>query len=206
MIGKMWDSTVCFFKGTSPMESKVLRIAIVVGHEAKRPGMTLYNKTSEYFWNRDIAQEVVKKYTGKHIVNVFYRDHVGLAGVAKQVGSWNADVVIELHLNASGIESARGCEALALMGEADSAKLAKDICALINKKFKIRIRRDQGLLAVKSKDRGALNLRAYKDAGIKRAILVEPFFADFKTEESHLLVEKPSLYSDMLIQFLDTIV
>ena len=97
----------------------IVKVAVVIGHEKSRKGARLYYGEYEYDYNCEVATKLALK-IDKLVntvgfpkqVRIFYRDHIGRYGVAEQVGVWGADVVLELHVNASGIKGVEGAEIL----------------------------------------------------------------------------------------------
>ena len=179
------------------------RVAVIVGHEAKKEGMTLYTKEGEYSWNKRIAGKLIKAYKGPNEIKLFFRDKVGIEGVAVAVAAWKADTTIELHINASGIETARGCEVLAIDGHAVSVNLAAAIAEKLSKDMSIKKRHGDGVKHLVTNDRGRVALQLCLTKGVRRAVLIEPFFGDFKNDESKVFVENEDMYVECLCGLVD---
>lgn len=108
------------------------KLAIVVGHTADAPGA--YSATlasSEYPWNKDLAQRIAALGTATLESRTFFRDGIGIAGAYAAGDDWGAHAFVELHFNASHNATSTGTGvlyqtaaskplALALYGEISS--------------------------------------------------------------------------------------
>jgi N-acetylmuramoyl-L-alanine amidase len=225
MEGIMWDKILNFFAQFYPEQEvvhkeapkpkyknspapapqvKKKKIAIVVGHEANKMGMKLYTGEYEYQWNKKLSERIKKLYKGPHEIQVYFRDHIGVSGVATQAGGWGAELLIELHLNAAGIPAARGCEALVINTDKPTQVKAKILVEMISQTMGVKIRHQNGLKLLAKGERGYPNLLAYKNAGITNPIIIEPFFADYETDESKFFIKNPDLYADVICRFIDS--
>jgi len=200
-----------------PPSAKIIyqKVAIIVGHDKASQGASTYKVNgahiSEYVWNKARAQEIAKhinaNYPSKD-VKIFYRDGVGISGVAKLVGEWKPDVSFELHFNSIGhTQDAFGSEMLILDGDDLSAKLGYSFISELSKQFKTKLRNRYvnkegkslpGIKALKKGDRGYSNLAYIRDQGVSVRMLIEPFFGGTKTEESKQFIENPEKYSMLL--------
>lgn len=193
------------YKNSAPVvQPKRKKIAIVVGHEKIKKGMHLYTGEYEYDWNTKLSQKIKKLYKGPHEIKVYFRDHIGVDGVATQAGGWGAELLLELHLNAAGIPSARGCEALVINTDKPSHEKAKVLVETISQTMGVKIRHKNGLKLLAKGERGYPNLAAYKAAGVACSIIIEPFFADFESDESKFFIKNPDLYADCICRFIDS--
>lgn len=202
-------------------EKKVVykRIALLVGHDKSAKGAISYPVNNvgirEYDWNSERALEIKEmmdqKYPDKD-VRIFYRDGIGRTGAAQMIGKWKADLSLELHFNSIGHEKdAFGSEMLILDKDDLSADIGFSLIEEVSRQFKTKLRgrytnkelKDyRGIKALKKGDRGYENLSVIKDNNVPVRLLIEPFFAGTKTEESKQFMEDPKKYSRVLGSFL----
>lgn len=178
------------------------KIAVIVGHEAAKKGAKIYTGEREYDYNSRIADKLLAAYKGNCDIKIFKRDKIGISGVAKQVAEWGAEMSLELHLNASGMASARGAEFLVISGDKDSEVKASSMAQHLQKYMGLKLRHEGGLKKLKRGERGYKNLESCKSAGVKQVILIEPFFCDFKTPESEIFIKHEWKYVQYLIDCL----
>lgn len=199
-----------------PVLEKKTKIAIIVGHTAKRPGAINYKKESEFSFNSRIAEKVKnimkEKYPNKN-VKIFYRPEgyysAAVRQVGKEVGKWKALISLELHFN-SFKKEAYGCEILMLSDSKNAektARIADKITDDLASEFNLSERRfykfkdgtiGDGVKPLLSKDRGALNLKYVEEYGVKHAMLIEPCFANTKQHESIAIFENEDKYANFL--------
>lgn len=183
-----------------------MRVAIIVGHTDKSRGSSSYNGISEYDFNTIVASHISSKLENiEH--KVFFRDKIGLRGVAKQISKWaeNEEVLsLELHFN-SFAGNARGCECLVHVESPDLGKtisLADKFTDEIAEVYKIRQRHPtpthEGVKIINKKERGASNLKYMINAGVTHSLLIEPCFANKETVESTQIIEDPEKYAGVL--------
>lgn len=206
-------------KPAPPANIVYKKIAIIVGHTKDAQGAATYKvggaHIPEYTWNtaraKEIAQHINQQYPSKD-VKIFYRDGVGISGVAKLVGQWKPDVSLELHFNSIGHDKdAFGSEMLIVDGDDLSADISANLIGEVSRKFNTKLRNRyttkagkdyRGIKALKKGDRGYYNIKYVKNQGVKVAMLIEPFFAGTKTEESKQFIEDPQKYSKVVGDFL----
>lgn len=184
------------------------KVAIIVGHTKASAGSVAYNGQSEYVFNSEVAKLIEKqnKAEKRFDLRTFFRDQIGIAGVAQQVAEQmpDCDLSLELHLN-SFDKVALGCECLIAYNathypEADQA--ADLITDAISKEFGIKQRHDDGVLVVKEGGRGFRNLYLMDVVGkVKAPLLIEPAFCNFRTDESLAIIENPDKYAATLYNF-----
>jgi len=179
-----------------------MKLAIIVGHSAKKPNFKNYLGETEYGFNYRIADKLKihldKEY--KCITKIFYRDGTTLSGVGDEVEDWHADASIELHCNAfkEPLTHGKVCEALALKGDEVSIEFAKLFASLMRDYFGFGLRHDNGCKIVKYGERGAYNLAAI-NLDIPK-ILVEPCFTNFETDEAVRFHTNEDLYIAVLAE------
>ena len=149
------------------------KLAIVVGHKADRQGAVGRAPvgSSEYVWNKDLAQMMVSHADGlaDAEVSVFTRDKGGVVGAYRQAKEWGADGAMELHFNSAG-PSATGSETLYLTEPSRAFAEAVHDATLA-----VLGLRDRGVKTPNeaSGGRGTQNL---SQMGLRPSILTEPFF------------------------------
>jgi flagellum-specific peptidoglycan hydrolase FlgJ len=164
-------------------------IAIVVGHEADKPGADALtppfqrdkHMSYEYFWNTELAKWIVEEATAANIrAKIFYRDDVGVTGAYKQVRAWSPKATVELHFNAAS-GTARGTETI--YGGAKSLAWAETLQAEIVKLYDRQGKLNRGLEDRSNDGRGKLSVTQ-----IHPSALIEPFFGD-NPDDCNLAVE-----------------
>lgn len=182
------------------------KIALITGHSKLSQGAKNFLGEHEYSFNSRIAQlvkhEINTRYQGVECL-VFYRDDGGLRQVARDIKAWGeVDVSLSMHFNAFK-DRAYGCECLIsktyTVNEHSSQSLAFNLVNAIFKTFDIKPRHNNGLKWVSGGDRGAYNLELMEDAGAKIALLLEPCFANFETDESQRFFRDEQAYVDLLV-------
>lgn len=169
----------------SPAEQKSIRIGLIVGHTKKDPGARLLGKPEhEYDYNSDVA-DLAKVYAlglPNAVVEIIYRDNVGIAGAYKKAHDLGCDCVIELHFN-DYTGSVRGSETLCTFDNTDvdfAHVIHKQVCQVFERDGMSR-----GVKPVSRSARGAQNLYSFPE-GVN--CLVEPFFGD--NQEDVLLAQR----------------
>lgn len=183
------------------------RLAILVGHTKSDSGTATYSfngkRSTEYDWNKARAEEIKEivdtEYPNK-ITKIFYRDGIGRRGAAKEVGDWDADLCLELHLNAVSYV-AYGCEMLVLDGDTESAEVGRKFTDALYETG-VKKRHDDGIKWMGSGDRGASNLEYVKRYGTKIRMLIEPFFCNPESKENRQFIEEPTKYSRLIADVL----
>jgi N-acetylmuramoyl-L-alanine amidase len=156
-----------------------IKLGIIVGHTAAKPGAQGVGIEAEYRYNKAMAKDMLayakKKYsTGSKpvLVKIFLRDDGGVSGAYGRADDWKADYTAELHYNSVGNTSVRGTETLS-SGTVNSMAFAKAVqqahCGILGRGGQsrgIKVRNRQ------NKDRGWFSLVA----GNAPAIITEPAF------------------------------
>lgn len=199
-----------------PIARKATKIALIIGHTNKSQGAVNYKGESEFVFNSRIADKVKKimkeKYPNKS-VKLFFREEgyysTAVTKVGEEIGKWKAKISLELHFNSLD-KVAYGCEILIWDGSEffdDNLKIADKITDNLSKKFNLRQRNKHqykdlthgdGVKILKSKERGALNIKACNDNGVKIAMLIEPCFANVETNESKAIFDNEDSYAEFL--------
>lgn len=153
-------------------------LAIVVGHEAEKPGATALRPPFpsdpedahyEYFWNKELAEWMVEACKANNIrARIFYRDNTTVPGCYRKVKAWAPKATIELHFNSAG-ETARGTETL--FGHERSKAFAALVQDEMVRLYDRQGRHNRGLLDRSDGGRGAQNVQQ-----IHPSALIEPFF------------------------------
>jgi N-acetylmuramoyl-L-alanine amidase len=166
------------------------RFALIPGHTRSLYGTETYKGEHEFDWNNDVINMIVKELSSDKI-HIVYRNDLkygpAMVDLAKQCKDLNIDVAIEFHLNAAGIPSARGCEMLVSERKNNLIK-ARQIITAFSSQFKIKLRHDKGIKKLKDDERGGGFVREMEKIGVD-AYLPEPFFCDYKTEDSAQFIE-----------------
>lgn len=169
------------------------KVALIVGHEQKRPGafLNLKNKKiDEWEYNRQVAGLVEKYASGISGIQfkTFFRDGVGIIACAAAASRWGADVIIELHFNSYHEKYVKGAELLVHEQFIDHPF----IDSILGKCAKIFNGRSRGALVVNSESRG------YRKADLPY-FLIEPFFGS-NAEQSELAITKMEEYALAIFQ------
>lgn len=185
-------------------------LAIIVGHSKNKQGSSSYKGVSEYVFNSKIASmmtDLLKEYSDEVEWRIFYRDDVGIYGVAELVYEWkrDCDLTLELHFN-SFKKPARGCEVLVNENASNIERCifyADIITDELAKEYGI-IQRNvtadhDGIRFVGEGDRGYKNLSVMQEATAKCSLLIEPCFANFETLEAKLIIDNPNRYAEFLV-------
>jgi N-acetylmuramoyl-L-alanine amidase len=169
------------------------KIAILVGHGAGDSGAICWNKMEEHEYNKKASSIILDQVKNKEL-KVFFKTKNGWGSTYAQVALFHPDICIEMHLNAA-TGTAYGCEVLITSESARS--IGELFASRFCEKFQRRIRGSKGIKWLKSGDRGFGNVYAASKVS-KKAILIEPFFCDNKTE--WIEVEE---YAKFLVDFIN---
>lgn len=154
---------------------EIKTIGIIVGHTSKSPGADVIlpsdKKTSEYFYNLAVANELLKRKACDVVVT---RDYKGISGATSEIIKAGVDLSIELHCNSAN-GKAHGVEALYY--NKPSITVCDIFCTELSKRFG---RKNRGPKYVVTNGRGVSNLQLLSD--IPYAIILEPFFGDNKND------------------------
>lgn len=171
---------------------KTLVVAIINGHSVKKPNAKAYNGTREHPWNDDVQEFIFLKYGGNVKIVQFDRPDWGyksaMKWLAQQCNKHKVDIAIELHFDAAGVPSARGGHFRTLKGDRESLHQAQDFMEGYLGRFNFATQRHNGVKEMKKSDAGYWFCYYMNKYGIV-SMLFEPFFADYKTEESAPFLE-----------------
>jgi len=158
-----------------------MKIAIVVGHNAKAQGaVRCTDGRTEFDWNGELA-DLIRAHD-KQSVQVFKRVTGGgysaeIDRVYAQTDAWGAACTIELHFNGSANPQANGCLMLS-SGTNGSMKLSTAMQAHC---VTVLGNADRGVRTIGRQDRGGRSLWQ----GRAPAVLIEPYFGS-NAAECHL--------------------
>jgi hypothetical protein len=182
----------------SPEEKRKVKLGLIVGHSKKNVGARMcapYNH-SEYAYNMVVAEKAKAFAALNHepvIVEVIYRDGIGIAGAYAKAMELKCDAVIELHFNEYNKE-VRGTETLCShdVSDVDFAYVVhKIICNVFrNGDF------SRGVQTLGQSMRGGENVWSFPN-GVN--CLVEPFFGD-NPEDAKDGMALQDTYAKALIQ------
>lgn len=190
------------------IQSKTIkRIAFIPGHTAKKPGMRTYNELTEFHFNQRIIDKLYHS-PGNGGIFHFRRQDIpyqkAMKALARQCQEARIDLAIELHINAAGIPEARGCETLIKHGADRTAQLSSVIIEKFSQEFDIQRRREykgiKGIKALKPGDRGSSFVYEMEKRGIM-GIVFEPFFGDYRTDDSSQFLDDPEKGIDKMVTF-----
>lgn len=220
------------------VDSREFKMVIFIpGHTKKGSGrsrgMGIYNGTGENDFNTAVLKDLYVRIKADPIyktlpIDLLYRHEDSYSTYCRKIKtrikesckrhniSLKDTLVIELHLNAAGIPSARGGEALVM--DHKSAITAYPMIHAFCDQFDIKMRRSytyreehedvtlRGIKFLKSGSRGSGFLKTVKSLGCT-GMLWEPFFADYRTSESKIFFDDMdkgvSLMSDFWIKRLE---
>lgn len=179
-------------------------IGVIVGHNSKAQGAVNYKGETEFAFNTRVANKMKQIIDANpHFDCVIYNREPGssfgdeIFELAQKIKKDQCLFTIELHFN-SGPTGARGCEILVHTKNKLAVKIADAITDQIEYKFGIKQRDQDGVKELKKGDRGAYNITALEDAGVKVPLLVEPCFANVKTAESQKIFDDEDKYAELL--------
>lgn len=193
-----------------PKERKErLRILLLPGHREGDGARTYQTHIEESEWNREVVAKVELKYGGKHTIvkGCEWRTEKDYGAYVKRVKKFckehEVDICIEVHLNASGIPEARGCEMLVAEND-ETARMAFTLISFFSIRFQVVPRgwykTLQGVRARGHSDRGGYFLNVLNKAGV-HAMIFEPFFCDYKSRESEQFLEMPDYGVDKVSNY-----
>lgn len=174
---------------------RVAKLVVVVGHERAAQGAGLHGGGSEYIYNSKVALLMQNYAAGRHpgiLVDVVFRDGVGIGGAYAAAKRKNPDACIELHFNAFNGQ-AKGTETLCSLEDKDKvfANLIQSaICRVFNREGHSR-----GVKVISRAARGGQSV--YALPGFANC-LVEPFFGD-NPSEAAMAKTKQSEYAQALV-------
>lgn len=178
------------------------KVLFIIGHEVRGPkkGMTLYTGEKESEYNFRISPIISQVLNNNRIdTRVLVKDGLSHSDIQDKVKEYLPDIVIELHLN-SFTGKAYGCECLALGDDNKSIFFADLLSDTISSNFNIKQRAEDGVLKISSGGRGYRNLKIINEALSCPVVIVEPCFANEKTDESERFLSNPKLYGKAIAE------
>lgn len=159
-----------FFTGFCKPKHEI-RYGFIIPHTKKAKGAH-GNATNEYDYAIDMVSWIDK-------IPFVTRDNTTIFNaVSDLIRFGRVNATIEPHKNAYN-KKAHGFEILVLKNDLQSEKAAREIISKFTKMFPLRrLRQDGGIKWISEHDRGYLNLKSAKTAGVEIALLTEPFFID----------------------------
>ena len=152
------------------------KIALIIGHNARSKGAFSMIVGSEFTYWKNIAEKIKSEIP--ELVDVYERKSstnyvIEMKEVLKELNKNDYKFCLELHFNSSLSPSAKGCECLVYYKNDKAKKLAIDLMARLQSKFKSTVRGNRGLIEVQDSNvRGGYGICNSKDT----YILIEPFF------------------------------
>lgn len=175
-------------------------IGLVVGHNERAQGANNYLGESEWVFNSRIAKKVQERLNELNIRSVIvFRPKSGgysweCTSVARELKGKLATHAVLMHFNSAGVKSARGVETLILPTASPADNRFADIFSdILNEEYGFVERGDDGVKTIGSRHNGSGMLQACLNKGIISA-LIEPCFADYRTEESKIIFEQEDKY------------
>lgn len=197
------ESEIMEFEGKELPDIKhtgQIKLGIIVGHEKKKPGAEMpkiLGAITEYDFNTGIAKSMKayaeKAYKGQLVIEIIFRDGIGITGAYNKAIKSNCDCVIELHFNAYD-RKAKGTSTLTTIDSRDQ-QFTQLVHEAICKVFKRTGKLDRGIKALSRSDRGGINVNSFPKGA---NCLVEPAFGD-NMEEATLLLKNQQAYSECMI-------
>lgn len=164
------------------------RLAIIVGHDAHRPGALAVSPLSvhEYFYNYDIAHLICDARDPMVECRMFLRTPGQVANAYEEANAFGAkrpSCMVELHFNAFVNSDVKGTETLYdAGGDAWAQVVHGHVCRVFNREG----RENRGIKKLSPGDRGATNLSLTEAP----AVILEPFFGSNKDDASQAAVKK----------------
>lgn len=181
---------------------RIIKIALVVGHNKKDQGANNYLGESEWQFNSRIARKIQVKLNdlGIDSVIIFRPYNVSYSrqcnSVADQVKEHKCTHAILLHFNDASGTSAMGCEVLVKKTSTlEDDKFADTFTDILNERYGFKERRNDGMYVVSSRHNGYGMINAIDAI----TCLVEACFAGYKNKESELVFEHEDKYVDVFI-------
>lgn len=176
------------------------KVALIIGHNARSKGAFSTIVGSEFSYWKNIAEKV--KGEIPELVDIYERKPstnyvIEMKEVLKELNKNDYKFCLELHFNSSSSLSAKGCECLVYYKNDKAKKLAIDLMARLQSKFKSTIRGNRGLIEVQdSNTRGGYGICNSKDT----YILIEPFFGSNIDEALRFSIVKDVV--SLLVEFI----
>ena len=155
---------------------------------------------SEFSYWKNIAEKV--KGEIPELVDIYERKPstnyvTEMNEVLKELNKNDYKFCLELHFNSSLAMNAKGCECLVYYKNEKAKKLAIDLMARLQSKFKSTVRGNRGLIEVQdSNTRGGYGICNSKDT----YILIEPFFGSNIDEALRFSIVKDVV--SLLVEFI----
>ena len=176
-----------------PTGHKPYTVALICGHTRKKPNAISYNSKFEFFWNKEVQKFVGEKYKGKIKLVFIDRPDYGykdsMKYLANTCASNNVDLAIELHYDAAGVPTAKGGHFRTLKGDSPSYYRAIGFMNGYLDRFSFASQRHNGCWRMKRGDAGYYFCYYMEKHGID-SMLFEPFFSDYKTDESEPFLKR----------------
>ena len=172
------------------------KVALIIGHNARSKGAFSMIVGSEFSYWKNIAEKV--KGEIPELVDIYERKPstnyvIEMKEVLKELNKF----CLELHFNSSLSPSAKGCECLVYYKNDEAKKLAIDLMARLQSKFKSTVRGNRGLIEVQDSNvRGGYGICNSKDT----YILIEPFFGSNIDESLRFSIVKDVV--SLLVEFI----
>lgn len=176
------------------------KVALIIGHNARSKGAFSMIVGSEFSYWKNIAEKV--KGEIPELVYIYERKPstnyvTEMNEVLKELNKNDYKFCLELHFNAAANGQANGCECLVYHKNEQAKKLAIDLMARLQSKFKSTIRGNKGLIEVQdSNTRGGYGICNSKDT----YILIEPFFGSNIDEALRFSIVKDVV--SLLVEFI----
>lgn len=182
------------------------KIQIVVGHNRSSRGAVNYLGESEYTFNSRIAEKLAVKLAEYGHQTIIEKRPVASYSVQcdhieRETLKNQPDFSLHLHFNSYN-KKVMGCEAY-ICGDASqsviqrSAAFADTFTDILNERYGFKERYEDGVLKLYSGHNGYGMM--VKTSKYCPAVLVEPCFANIKTEESRLIFENEDKYVDVIV-------
>ena len=192
-----------------PSKNDIKAILFYAGHLPSRYGTRTYNRIEEHFSNALTVDLLVKEWKKTPIrrrqrKTESYKTYC--AQVQKDIKEYAKDIkcelkeilVIELHYNAASVPEARGGYFMIKDGDDRSASIGKTLIDHFVDNTPMSYRKSykgkEGIRGVDSERRGSGWIYASARYG-SPTLLFEPFFCDYKTEETEWLFGEEELDS-----------
>lgn len=128
-----------------------MKVALIVGHERKAQGGSNMDGTTEYTFNKELAQRIAPVLISMNFEPVIiYRDGTTYSKLPAKVNKVNPDIAVSLHCNAFN-RLATGTETLHYINSERSQRLALCMQRHMVKALGLR---DRGLRPVNAKHKG----------------------------------------------------
>ena len=176
------------------------KVALIIGHNARSKGAFSMIVGSEFSYWKNIVEKV--KGEIPELVDIYERKPstnyvTEMNEVLKELNKNDYKFCLELHFNAAANGQANGCECLVYHKNEQAKKLAIDLMARLQSKFKSTIRGNKGLIEVQdSNTRGGYGICNSKDT----YILIEPFFGSNIDEALRFSIVKDVV--SLLVEFI----